>query len=273
MRSNNYSMNTSTSNFVILFFSIAFLFSLTGNAQETDSRSKQLLQAMTNVNGGWKKIASKKDVEFTYIYHDLKKGKDISTERYIFDNEVSWGEYKQHEVNILPGLAGIAMQNKINGIPKVTLSGKKITTQEAVNSADFFRSVNYYWFTMMYKLEDPGTIHKYLGQETVNGVKYDKVRLTYDAKLVGKEVNDEFILFFNPKTHLVDRFMFSLPAWGIKKPILIMVLDYEKIEDIHIATKRKAFAPNDSGEYFTLVEFTTKNIKFNNGFTIADLKL
>ncbi|WP_108802408.1 DUF6503 family protein [Aquimarina sp. Aq107] len=266
-------MNTSTSNFVIIFFAIAFMSPSVVNAQETDSKAKQLLKAMTNVNGGWEKIASKKDVEFTYIYHDLKKGKDISTERYIFDNEVSWGEYEQHEVNILPGQAGVVKQNKINGIPKVTLSGKKITSQEAVNGTNFFRSVNYYWFTMMYKLEDPGTIHKYLGQETVNGVKYDKVRLTYDVKLVGKKVNDEFILFFNPKTHLVDRFMFSLPAWGIKKPILIMVLDYEKIEDIHIATKRKAFAPNDSGEYFTLVEFTTKNIKFNNGFTIADFKL
>lgn len=261
-------------NKLILKFVFSFLIlGYAGQAQESDSQSKQLLKALTDVNGGWQKIASKKDVQFTYVYHDVKKGKDISTERYIFDKEISWGEYKQHEVNILPSTKGTIKQNKINGISKTLLNGKETTTPEAIKTASFFRSVNYYWFTMMYKLEDPGTIHKYLGKETIKGVSYDKVSLTYDSKVVGKEVNDEFILYFNPNTHLVDRFMFSLPAWGIQKPVLIMELDYEKIEDVHIATKRTAYAPNKSGEYSVLVQFTSKNIKFNNGFNVEDLKL
>ena len=124
----------------------------------------------------------------------------------------------------------------------------------------------------MYKLDDPGTHHKYLGKEEVNGINYDKVLLTYVPSEVGKEVNDEYVLYFNPKTHLVDQFLFSIPALGIEKPILRMDLEYEKIDGVYIATKRKAFAPNEKGEYNQMGEYTSKDIKFNNNFGMDDLK-
>ncbi|MEP3371940.1 MAG: DUF6503 family protein [Maribacter dokdonensis] len=266
-------MNKSILYLLFSFFTLSGLFAFIAIGQETDHKSKQLINALKDINGGWQKLSSKKDVQFTYIYHDLAKGKDISTERYIFNGEISWGEYKRHEVNILPDSKGLVKQSKRNGKSTVSLNEEIVYSSEAINSADFFRSVNYFWFTMMYKLEDPGTIYKYLGQEIVNGVNYDKVSLTYDAKVIGKKVNDEFILFFNTETHLIDRFLFSLPAWGIEEPVLIMELNYEKIEDILIATNRKVYAPNKNGEYFTLGEFISKDIKFNNGYTIEDLKL
>ena len=126
---------------------------------------------------------------------------------------------------------------------------------------------------MMYKLDDPGTYHKYLGQEEVNGVNYDKVSLTYEPSEVGKEVNDEYILYFNPTTHMVDQFMFSLPAFGVNAPILRMELDYELVDGVYIATKRRSYAPDATGKYSQNGEYTSKNIKFNNSFTMADLKI
>lgn len=260
-------------NFKKALFAIVISTVFTASAQKMDAKSEGLINALVSVNGGWQKLASKKDVEYTYVYHDLQKGKDVSLERYIFDGQASWAEYKQHEVNILPTQKGVAKQSALNGEYSVTLNGKSVTDKDAINSAIFFRSVNYYWLTMMYKLKDPGTIYKYLGNETVNGVNYDKVSLTFDAKDTGKEVNDEYVLFFNPKTHLVDRFFFSLPAWGITKPVLIMELKYEVIDDMHIATTRKVLAPNKAGEYGPYGMFTSKDIKFNNGFTKEDFKL
>lgn len=266
-------MNKSILRFAFVVFVPVIFFAFTTTEFQTDPKSKSLLRALASVNGGWKKLASKKDVEFTYVYHDFSKGKDVSKERYIFNGEASWGEYEQHEVNILPKSKGLVRQFKKDGISTVTLEGKKVTTEEAIKSADFFRSVNYFWLTMMYKLEDPGTLHRYLGQETVKGIKYDKVSLTYDSKTVDKEVNDEYILYFNPETHLIDQFMFSLPAWGITKPVLRTELDYEVIDGIYLSTKRTIYAPNETGEYFTLGEFTSKDVKFNNGFTVENLKL
>lgn len=247
--------------------------SLTVAQNNTDSKSAKLLNALQKTNGGWQKLAAKKDVQFTYTYKDFAKGTDISTERYIFDEEASWGEYQQHEVNVMPGMEGIAKQYLINGVPKITLDGKNITDKMAIGGTQFLRSANYYWFTMMYKLNDPGTIHKYLGQEQINGINYEKVSLTYNATEVGKEVNDEFILYFNPNTHLVDKFFFSLPAMGVNQPVMRMDLEYSKVDGIYVATKRKAFAPNDNGAYKQFLESTTKDIKFNNQFAVADFKI
>lgn len=261
-------------NITVALFAILILSAFTMSEIETDPKSKSLLEALASVNGGWKKIASKKDVEITYRYHDLTKGIDLSTERYIFDGEASWAEYRNlHTANIMTESQGVVKQNTIKGITNITLNDQKVTDEKNVGTAKFFRSVNFYWLTMMYKLEDPGTVHKYLGKENVNGIDYDKISLTYDAKIIGKEVNDEYILYFNPETHLVDQFFFSLPAWGINKPVLRMELGYNKIEDVLIATSRKVFAPNAQGKYSLLGVFTTSDIKFNNGFTLEDFKL
>ena len=118
----------------------------------------------------------------------------------------------------------------------------------------------------MYKLSDPGTNYKYLGTEKVGDVTYEKVSLTYSGDVTKKEQNDEYVLYFNPKTHLVDQFLFSLPAWGINKPVLKMTLVYEKIDGILVSTVRKGFMPNDKGEYVPLGDFTFSDVKFNNGF-------
>ncbi len=261
---------------VKIFFTLMLVLSFTVFAtaqQNTDAKSAKLLNSLKEVNGGWQKLAAKKDVQYTYVYNDFTKGTDLSTERYIFDGEASWAEYKQHEANVMPGTEGTVKQSVVNGKAKITLAGKNITDQKAIEGTQFMRSVNFFWFAMMYKLDDPGTVHKYLGQEMVNGINYDKVQLTYNAAKVGKEVNDEYILYFNPNTHLVDRFFFSLPAMGVNKPVLRMDLEYSKIKGVYIATERKAFAPNEKGEYNHFLDSTTKDIKFNNKFKVADFEI
>jgi len=254
---------------LVLFMGTAF----TTYDHGTDPKSKALIEALYEVNGGWNKIASMKDVQYTYVYNDFSKGIDMSTERYIFDGEASWGKYTQHEANVMPGKEGVAIQCHANGTSKMSLAGENITDPAALGLTTFLRPANYYWFAMMYKLDDPGTHHKYLGQEVVNGINYDKVALTYSAAEVGKEVNDEYVLFFNPETHLVDQFLFSIPALGIAQPVLRMDLKYEKIQGVYIATERKAYAPNEKGEYNQMGEYTSKNIKFNNNFGMDDLKI
>ncbi len=256
-----------------MIIAVAVFSAFTLGTTGTDSKSQELLDALKKVNGGWKKIAAKKDVEYSYIYHDFSKGKDISTERYIFDGEASWAKYPHHNVHVLPGQGGVVKQCLMNGNAKVTLDGNNITDPAAIGGAQFLRTVNFFWFTMMYKLDDPGTHHTYMGQELVNGINYDKISLTYNASEVGKEVNDEYILYFNPKTHLVDQFMFSVPAMGIDKPIIRMELDYEKIEGVYIATNRRSYAPNANGEYSQNGQYTTTNIKFKNGFSSDMMKV
>jgi hypothetical protein len=240
------------------------------NAQKTDAKSAELLDAMVAVNGGYDALSAKKDVQFNYVYDNFEKGKDVSTERFIFDGEHSWASYKQHDINVLPGTKGTAIQTLVDNKPTITLNGKAITDPAAIGGTVFLRKVNTYWFAMMYKLKNPGTNYKYLGTEKVGAITYDKVSLTYDSEHTKKEQNDEYILYFNPETHLVDQFFFSLPAWKINKPILKMTIKYEVIDGIYVTTVRKGFMPNKDGGFSPIGVFTFSDVKFNNGFKKED---
>ncbi len=252
------------------------LFALTltvGNAQ-TDAKSQELLNNLTSVVGNYDKLKSKKDVQFHYVYDNFDAGKDISAERLIFDGEHSWATYGQHDRNVLPGKKGVAQQSLIHGVPQLTLNGKFIADKEALGATVFIREVNSFWFSMIYKLGDNGTNHTYMGTENVDGINYEKVSLTYDNAVTGKPADDEYILYFNPKTHMLDLFYFSLPAFGVNDPILKMTMDYEKIDGVYIPTVRKSYAPNpETGEYGLNGEYTFSNIKFKNKYKPADFKL
>lgn len=270
-------MNQKHRIYTSLFWAAMMIFgtgmlSAAGPTKPGPDKSMDLIMALEKVNGGWAKLAKLKDVEFTYTYDDRnKKAMDISTERYIFDGEYSWGKYERHEVNAMPGQEGTVIQRFMKGKGEASLAGKQVTGPKAEGGAVFLRCANYYWFSMMYKLHDPGTAHKYLGTEEVNGVKYDKVQLSYVD--TGKEVNDEYILYFNPETHLVDQFYFSLPAMGIEKPVMRMELEYEKIKGVYISTVRKGYYPDKKGEYSLGGVYSISDLSFKNGFTTADLPL
>jgi len=254
---------------VALFLMTAYI----GNAQ-TDVKSQQLLDNLTSVIGDYKKLKSKKDVQFHYVYNNFDAGKDVSAERLIFDGEDSWATYGQHDRNVLIGKKGIVQQSLINGVPQLSLNGKWVTDKEALGATVFIREVNSFWFSMIYKLGDEGTNHKYTGTENVDGINYEKVMLTYNNAVTGKAADDEYILYFNPTTHMLDLFYFSLPAFGVKDPILKMTMDYEKIGGVYIPTKRKSYAPNPkTGKYAINGEYTFSNIKFKNGYKPKDFKL
>lgn len=238
------------------------------------TKEQQLIQALEEVNGGWEHLLSKQDVSFTYNYHDFAKGTDISEERYIFEGETSWADYAQHEANVMPGVEGKVKQCFVNGKPEMTLDGEAITDEDALAFTEFLRRANYFWFTMMYKLDDPGTQHEYMGTEEVNGIEYDKMSLTYEGASTGKEQNDGYVLYINPETHLIDFFYFSLPLLGVNEPVLRMELAYEKVDGLYIATTRKLFAPNpETGEYVQGGQYVSSEIQFSNGFKESDLAL
>ncbi|RKR13222.1 hypothetical protein CLV91_1937 [Maribacter vaceletii] len=257
---------------LIAFVLIAFIGLQYMNAQ-TDVKSKELINALVLVNGGYEKLASKKDVSFSYKYDNFDKGYDLSTEKHIFDGEHSMAIYTHHDINVLPKQEGDAVQSLVDGKAQLTLDGKAIKDAKNIGATVFLRKVNSYWFTMNYKLQDPGTNYEYLGIETADGIVYDKVSLTYDGAVTNKEQNDAYILYFNPETHLIDLFYFSLPAWGINKPVLKMMVNYAVIDEIYVPVSRKVYAPNEKGEYNLAGEFTFSDVKFNNGLKKEDFVL
>ncbi len=232
-----------------------------------------MLASIAHAHGGWDDLWNKKDVQYTYDYRSADGKADVSTERYVFATETSFGYYTQHDINAMPGEEGDIMQYFDGKTTMATIAGKDIDDPTAVGTSEFLRRANYFWFLMPYKLTDKGTILKYMGQEEYNGTSYDKVEVTYDPTITGKEQNDIYILYINPTTKMIDRFYFSLPAMNVNVPAIIANYEYEEIEGQKIATKRTYFMPNEKGEYGekpNLVQ-TLTNVKFNNGFTSENI--
>ncbi len=235
----------------------------------TTENPSSMLASIAYAHGGWDDIWNKKDVQYTYDYRSADGKADVSTERYVFDTETSFGYYTQHDINAMPGAEGDIMQYFDGKTTMATLAGKGIEDPQAVGTSEFLRRANYFWFLMPYKLTDKGTILKYLGQEEYNGTSYDKLEVTYDPAITGKEQNDIYILYINPTTKMIDRFYFSLPAMGVNVPAIIANYEYEDVDGQKIATKRTYYMPNEKGEYGENPNLTQTltNIKFNNGFT------
>lgn len=236
------------------------------NEIKEPEKAKALILEMIEASGGVDKFYALKDVEYTYTYRDNGSGKsDISTERYIFDGELSWASYKVHEKFVLPGKKGEVVQAFDGKTTWTTLDGKDVTDLQAVKLADFLRKTNYYWFAMMFKLADPGIIYSYEGQREVNGIQYDIVKIGYEAGI--GDVQDFYVCYINPETKLIDQFLFTVMDFGKKDPYL-MEVKYETVDGLKLPVNRRYAPANWDGKILkdVWVDEISENIKFNNGF-------
>jgi len=247
----------------------------TGFARQ-DKNPKKLIGDMQEATGNWDKLYSMNDVEFTYKYHYPGPNiMDLSTERYVFEGEKSWAKYSVHQINVAPKEEGEVVQYYDGKAASMSQNGKAMSSPEAVGSTEFLRKANYFWFVMNFKLMDPGTVHKYEGQETVNGINYDKVSIAYESTVTGKPQNDAYIVYINPETKMIDRFFFSLTVMGVDKPMILMEVAYEDYDGLKLPTKRTIYMPGADGKLATspsLIQ-TSTGLKFNNNFSAEDLKI
>lgn len=232
---------------------------------------KSMLEAMAVACGGMDKLKALNDVEFDYHYTKSDGTQDISQERYIFEKEISWARYTKHEINVFPGIEGDAVQFFDGEKAMVYSGGVASDNPEAIGGSQFLRQANYMWFTMMFKLTDPGIISEYNGQEEMDGTMYDVVTVTYDPAITKKEQNDIYILYINPTSYLVENFKFSLPAFGVNDPILLAKVTYKEMDGIQVISKREMFSPSPEGGMVPMLTQRIENIKFNNGFTAEQL--
>ena len=255
--------------FLHILFSIIFLtFCLTVNAQKMDAKSKVLLEKLSTLNGNYDSLIALNDVQFTYnkVIHGNTR---TSQEKLIFKGEHSLstykGEYKQQQ--------GIVKRSSVNGKGTMSIDDEMLMDEKSKKVAVYANSITFYWFTMMYKLSDPSTVSTYMGQERVDSIVYDKVKLVFDYSQLEKKSHDEYLLYFNPKTHLVDLFMYSATNGDvIKNPKAKVFVTYKVVQGIHVPVIRKHFKPNDKGEWGIYGVFTFLDVVFDNGFEIEDFK-
>ncbi|KAA3622365.1 MAG: hypothetical protein DWP94_08430 [Flavobacterium sp.] len=235
------------------------------------NKGHELIYQLVQKVGDYQTLRDKKDVVYTYTYSVPDGKTDISNEKYIFDGELSYGEYKQHQ-RTLPHLEG-TLEQGFNGEEFwLKLNGINITDSIALKRVAFARPTNFYWFSMFQKLLDPGLKYEYLDKKTIDNKTYDIVKISFESK--NNRPTDIYQLYINETSGLVDQFLFTVADFGVMETPFLMQLEYEKIEELLIPTTRRYKKSNwdalVTDEPWIKVSWT--NIKFNNRLSQADFE-
>ncbi len=245
------------------FAAAVCVFLLAPSPADAQKDARRLVEGVVEAVGGLEALYALRDVEYTYTYRRADGSEDVSLERYLFDGERSWARYEK--MRGMPEGVSRVTQGYDGSETWVTHDGQLVEDPEVIRRADFSRKTNYYWFAMMFKLTDPGTRHEYEGTRTVDGVEYDVVRMTF-GEGVG-DVQDTYLLYINPRTHLVDQFLYTVLDYGRTQPSLKRVT-YREVEGLMLPVRRVATGSNWDGEVLGegWSEQIMEEIEFDNGF-------
>lgn len=254
-----------------------FLFSCTEAELRTppikfQNKGHELVYKMVKKVGSYEELLKKKDVTYTYIYQTPDKKTDISTEKYIFDGEVSYAKYRKHE-RTLSELEGTIEQYYDEDGYWIKQDGEKLTDKKYLKQVAFNRPTNFYWFTMMQKLTDPGLVYEHLGEKTIGENNYDIVKISFKSE--SESPTDVYQIYINQKTSLIDQFLFTVVDFGVIETPFLMKMEYEKIDGMLIPSKRKYKkstweAEETEGPW---IHVLWVDIEFNTGIKKEDLKL
>ncbi len=244
------------------------------NEKETinfQNEAHELVYDMVQKVGNHEKLSEENNVTYTYTYRTPDSKSDISTEKYLFDGELSYGKYEQHE-RTLPELDGEMEQGYDGEDYWLKINDTIITDEKALKRVAFNRPTNYYWFTMMQKLLDDGLKYESLGDTTISKKDYDIVKVTFDSNY--NKPKDIYQLYINKETTLVDQFLFTVADFGIMSTPNLMQLQYETIDGFMIPTRRKYKKSTWNADVSDApwVEVYWTDIKFNTDITEADFK-
>ena len=240
-------------------------------AQVFQNKGHELVYNMIQKVGNYNKLLEKKDVVYTYTYQTPDGAKDVATEKYIFNGELSYGAYNQHE-RTLSQLEGLMEQGYDGNEFWLKHNGKVLTDEDLMTRVYFNRPTNFYWFTMMQKLLDAGIKYEFLGEKTIDANDYNIVKISFNFD--DDKPTDTYQLYINKKTALVDQFLFTVADFGVMETPYLMTLDYEHIDGLLLPTKRKykqsSWNADVTDAPWILVTWT--NIKFQNKLTEQDFK-
>ena len=237
-------------------------------AIEFKNKAHQIIYETVQKTGTYQDLLSKKDVVYHYSY-TLPNGKeDVSTEKYIFNNELSFGEYHKHE-RTFPELKGKLTQG-YNGEEFWLKDGDSIILDpKKLKMVAFKRPTNFYWFAMIQKLLDPNLNYEYIEQTLIDDIEYDVVKVTFNTE--GDKPSDIYQVYVNKSTKLIDQFLFTVVDFGRMDPLLMKV-QYENVDGILIPSKRKYTQSNWKAEIqnenWAKVNWT--QIKFDNNLKLSN---
>lgn len=106
-------------------------------------------------------------------------------------------------------------------------------TLDTAQIGKYSRAVNSvaYFVFLPFKLADPAVRADRVGESTLDGKKYDKVRVRFRAEGGGKDYGDTFFYWFNQQTHTMDYLAYSEGGPRFRKAINPSVVGGIRFQD------------------------------------------
>ena len=265
-------------NYLFLLASICLLAACTNNSsknQETvvtstfQNKGHELVYEMVEKTGNYEALLKKKDVVYTYTYETPDGKKDVSTEKYIFDGELSLGIYETHE-RTFPQLEGTFEQGYNGKEFWLRHNGEYLQEEDLIKRVKFNRKTNFYWFAMFQKLLDPGLNYEFIKEELIGDQKYDVVKISFNSE--NDEPSDIYQVYINQKTKLIDQFLFTVVDFNVVENPMLMQMEYQEVEGILIPSKRQYKKSTWDAEVSDApwINVTWSDIKFDNNLARSE---
>jgi hypothetical protein len=179
---------------------VAMLFGAAYEAAD-DEKADAIADDMMKALGGRENWERARFLRFTFV----RQGRRLNL---TWDRET--GRYRLEAVNDA-GVPYVVVMNLHTRQGRAAVEGRPLDGQELseyLNLANRVWTGETYWLLAPYKLRDPGAILTYEGEESVGGVVQDRLHLRFEN--VGLTPGDQFWLYVNRNTHLLDRWRFKL---------------------------------------------------------------
>ncbi len=201
----------------------------------SETRAKDLAEQTLEAMGGREGLAATRYFRFNFFGFRLHHWDSHSGDHRL-EGKTREGEsyVVLHNINSRQGSAWL------DGQP---LQGEKL--DEWLKNAHSAWINDVYWLLMPYKMLDPGVHLTYDGEETLDGVVYDKVLLTFDQ--VGLTPGDRYWAYLNRETGLMDRWAYFLQDWEAdRQPTHWQWTDWQRYGRILLSPRR--FNPDGERE-------------------------
>ncbi len=218
-------LNSITTRWLVLV--LALLTPSHSSAEERDAKAIELAQGVLTTMGGEDAWQGTRFLRFNFFGFRLHHW-DRYTGRHRFEGTNRDGDsyVVLHNINTREG--SVVVNGK-------TLKGDDKATWLKRAYGAWINDT--YWLIMPYKLLDPGVHLTYDGEEKIDDITFDKLKLTFDK--VGLTPGDTYWAYINRETGLMERWAYFLEGWeDNREPTVWQWLDWQRHGEIMLSSRR-----------------------------------
>ena len=236
----------------------ALLLSGTAGAEERDLKAVELARGVLDAMGGEEAWQATRFIRFNFFGFRLHHW-DRHTGRHRLEGKSREGDsyLVLHDVHTREG--------------RVWVNGEEVAGESQAEWLEraYGAWINdTYWLVMPYKLLDPGVNLAYDGSEELDGVTYDKLKLTFDG--VGLTPGDTYWAYIGRDSGLMERWAYFLQDWEAgREPTHWQWLDWGRYGGVMLSPRRVNPDP-ENGRETMLSELAVLDHLPDSAFTSAD---